>query len=181
MPRKLPPDWYYEPGYALMREFIHRHRGAGLGPDGEWGRLPEAHSRLLGEWIDQLYLRVTQCVFESLHMQLIDEERADADSQSAKVKAKAYTVKKSKSKPQQRRVPTLIDGWHDSAATGAEIPLESPASSIAQPSPLLPFLNHSRRNYRCPPTTHPQQTCLISFYSHRTEIETRRRHGGPST
>ena len=35
MPRKLPPDWYYEPGYTLMREFIHGLRGAGLGPYGE--------------------------------------------------------------------------------------------------------------------------------------------------
>ena len=58
MPRKLLPDWYNEHGYALMREFIHRHRGAGLGPDREWGRLPEAYSRPLAECMDPLYGRV---------------------------------------------------------------------------------------------------------------------------
>jgi len=128
MPVLPSHNWYYEPVYALMREFIHRHRGAGLGPGGEWGRLPEAYSRPLAEWMDPLYQRVTQRLFEGMHMQLIDEERADADSQPAKVKAKAHTAKKSQSQPRPRRVPTLMDGWRDAAAAGTEIPLESPAS-----------------------------------------------------
>ena len=128
MPVLPSHNWYYEPVYALMREFIHRHRGAGLGPGGEWGRLPEAYSRPLAEWMDPLYQRVTQRLFEGMHMQLIDEERADADSQPAKVKAKAHTAKKSQSQPRPRRVPTLMDGWRDAAAAGTEIPLEPPAS-----------------------------------------------------
>jgi len=125
---ELSSDWYYEPVYALMREFIHRQRGAGLGPDGEWGRLPEAYSRPLAEWMDPLYQRVTQRLFEALHGQLINEERADADHRPVKAKAKAHTAKKSKSQPRQRRVPTLMDGWRDAAA-GTEISPESLESS----------------------------------------------------
>ncbi|PUU83429.1 hypothetical protein B9Z19DRAFT_1119254 [Tuber borchii] len=124
-PYELPEDWYYEPVYALMREFIHHQRGAGLGPNGEWGRLPEAYSRPLAEWEDTLYIRATRRYFDLHHSQIIDEDRADAEPRLAK----GPRGKKSKKQPRQRRVPTLMDGWRDAAAAGTEIPPESPESS----------------------------------------------------
>jgi len=117
--------WYYESVYALMREFIHHQRGAGLGPNGEWGRLPEAYSRPLAEWEDTLYWRVTRTVFVGGHAQIIDEDRVDVEPR----RAKGPRAKKSKTQPRQRRAPTLMDGWRDAAAAGTEIPHESPESS----------------------------------------------------
>ncbi|PUU83425.1 hypothetical protein B9Z19DRAFT_964135 [Tuber borchii] len=124
-PYELGQTWYYQPVYALMREFIHHQRGAGLGPNGEWGRLPEAYSRPLAEWEDTLYYRVTQQFFEGLQYQLIDEDRVDAEPRLAK----GPRAKKSKKQPRQRRVPTVMDGWRDAAAAGTEILPESPESS----------------------------------------------------
>ena len=122
---ELGDVWHYEPVYALMREFIHHQRGAGLGPNGEWGRLPEAYSRPLAEWEDTLYWRVTRTVFVGHHAQIIDEDMADVELQHAK----GPRAKKSKAQPRQRRVPTLMDGWRDAAAVGTEIPPESSESS----------------------------------------------------
>ena len=124
-PHILRTGWYYEPVYALMREFIHHQRGAGLGPNGEWGRLPEAYSRPLAEWEDSLYWRVTQQTFVGNRVQIIDRDRVDVDPRHAK----GPRAKKSKTQPRQRRVPTLTDGWRDAAAAGAEISPESPESS----------------------------------------------------
>ncbi|PUU78671.1 hypothetical protein B9Z19DRAFT_1101234 [Tuber borchii] len=125
LPHPLPTGWHYESVYALMREFIHHQRGAGLGPNGEWGRLPEAYSRPLADWEDPLYWRVTQRIFLGNRHQLIDQDRADVEPR----RAKGPRGKKSKTRPRQRRVPTLMDGWRDAAAAGTEIPPESPESS----------------------------------------------------
>ena len=124
-PHVLRTGWYYEPVYALMREFIHHQRGAGLGPNGEWGRLPEAYSRPLAEWEDSLYLRVVHQVFVGNPAQLIDEDRADVEPR----RAKGPRAKKAKTQPRQRRVPTRMDDWRDAAAAGSEIPPESSESS----------------------------------------------------
>jgi len=122
-PHELRDNWYYEPVYALMREFIHRQHGEGLGPRGEWGRLPEAYSRPLALWMDLLFQRVTQRLFQAMSIQLIDGVRADVTLFSP---SKRHRARKSKAQPRQRRVPTLLDGWRDAAA-GTEIPPESPA------------------------------------------------------
>ncbi|CAZ81511.1 unnamed protein product [Tuber melanosporum] len=76
-PYRIERDWYYQPVYALMKEFIHHQRGAGLGPNGEWGRLPEEYSRPLAEWEDPLFARVTESHFIARHNQLIDEDKVD--------------------------------------------------------------------------------------------------------
>ncbi|KAG0129053.1 hypothetical protein HOY82DRAFT_488669 [Tuber indicum] len=80
-PRKGPAagrlryDWYYEPVYALIKEFIYRQRGAGLGPDGEWGKLPGEYSRPLAEWEDPVFWRMAQLVFEGREDQIVDDTR----------------------------------------------------------------------------------------------------------
>ena len=122
---ELGDRWYYQPVYALMREFIHHQRGAGLGPNGEWGRLPEAYSRPLAEWEDSLYFRVTQRLFMGRHSHIIDVDRVDVEPR----RAKGPRAKKSKTQPRRRRVPTLVDGWRNAATVGTEIPPESPESS----------------------------------------------------
>ncbi|PWW78562.1 hypothetical protein C7212DRAFT_342202 [Tuber magnatum] len=127
----LANDWYYEPVYSLMKEFIHHHRGTGLGPNGEWGRVPEQYSRPLAEWDDPLFWRVTQTHFEGRHSQVIDEERVVATAAKAPPVQKAYKTGKIKEALRLRRVPTLLNAWRDAAATGAEIPPESPAASGA--------------------------------------------------
>jgi len=107
---KLEDTWYCEPVFALMREFIHHQHGEGLGPSGEWGKLPEEYSRPLALWIDYLFQRITQGYFVGTRAKFIKT--------------------KSKTQPRQRRVPTLMDGWRDAAtAAGTEIPRESPPSS----------------------------------------------------
>jgi len=119
---ELWDTWYLEPVFALMREFIHRNPGAGLGPSGEWGRLPEEYSRPLALWTDTLFQRTTGDAFYGMHLQLIRNQRDDGHGT-----AKGPGAKKSKTQPRQRRVPTLMDGWRDaSAAAGTEIPSESP-------------------------------------------------------
>ncbi|CUS07847.1 unnamed protein product [Tuber aestivum] len=122
-PHYVGGEWYYEPVYALMKEFIHRHRGAGLGPNGEWGKLPEEYSRPLADWDDPLFRRVTQTPFDGGHDQVVDEDRIDvAIAVTEAAAAKAHKVKKEKiavpSRP--RRMPTLLDAWGDTAATGGE-------------------------------------------------------------
>ncbi|KAG0633439.1 hypothetical protein HOY80DRAFT_896521 [Tuber brumale] len=72
---RLRYDWYYEPVYALMKEFIHHQRGEGLGPDEEWGKLPEEYSRPLAEWEDPLFWRMAQLVFEGREDQIVDGGR----------------------------------------------------------------------------------------------------------
>jgi len=122
----LGSSWYCEPVFALMREFIHRNPGAGLGPSGEWGKLPEEYSRPLALWIDPLFQIVTERYFQGVHAELINHQRADADPRLAK----GPRAKKSKTQPRQRRVPTLMDGWRDADdAAGTESPPESPPSS----------------------------------------------------
>ncbi|KAG0134378.1 hypothetical protein HOY82DRAFT_637530 [Tuber indicum] len=126
-------NWYYEPVYALMKEFIHHQRGAGLGPDREWGRLPEEYSRPLEDWDDPLFARVAHAQFTARHYQLINADRVDmAVSQAAaNVPAPTQNVqpKTHKSPKRQRRVPTLIGGVYDGPMVGTEISPESPIPS----------------------------------------------------
>ncbi|CUS09629.1 unnamed protein product [Tuber aestivum] len=119
---RLKGDWYYEPVYALMKEFIRHHRGAGLGPNGEWGKLPEEHSRPLADWDDPLFWRVTQTHFEGRHRQVVDEDRFDvAAAMVEQAVAKAHKAKKKFAVPSRpRRVPTLLNAWGDTAATSEE-------------------------------------------------------------
>ncbi|KAG0135314.1 hypothetical protein HOY82DRAFT_589980 [Tuber indicum] len=160
-PCRIETDWHYEPVYALIREFIHHQRGAGLGPDGEWGRLPEEYSRPLAEWEDPLFMRVTQNHFIGVRSQLIDEERADDGvAQAAPVPAPTKKVptptqniqpKTRETGRRQRRVPTLIGVLYDDAAVGAEVPPESTA-----PGGSSAYLGRNRpRRVRpkSPPTT----------------------------
>ncbi|KAG0132791.1 hypothetical protein HOY82DRAFT_642295 [Tuber indicum] len=92
-PYHIDINWYYEPVYALMKEFIHHQRGAGLGPDGEWGRLPEEYSRPLAEWEDPLFVSVTQNDFIARRNQLIDEDRVGvAFAQAANVPTSTQNV-----------------------------------------------------------------------------------------
>ncbi|KAG0132788.1 hypothetical protein HOY82DRAFT_642287 [Tuber indicum] len=92
-PYRIERDWYYQPVYALMKEFIHHQRGAGLGPNGEWGRLPEEYSRPLAEWEDPLFARVAESHFIAGHNQLVDEDMVDgAVAQAALVPAPTKEV-----------------------------------------------------------------------------------------
>ncbi|KAG0132793.1 hypothetical protein HOY82DRAFT_642308 [Tuber indicum] len=158
---RMDSNWYYEPVYALMKEFIHHQHGAGLGPDGEWGRLPEGYSRPLAEWEDPLYMRVAQTQFVARLNQLIDEHRVGvAVAQGATDPASARKVPAPTQNPQPkmratgrrpRRVPTLIRGVYDDAVVGAEAPLESP---VAGSSSAYLARNRPRRvRPKSPPTT----------------------------
>ncbi|KAG0132789.1 hypothetical protein HOY82DRAFT_642290 [Tuber indicum] len=159
-PYRIETDWHYEPVYALIKEFIHRQRGAGLGPDGEWGRLPEEYSRPLAEWEDPLFMRVTETHFIGLRHQLIDEESVDEGvaqaapfpppTPKAPTPTQNTQPKTRDTGRRQRRVPTLIGGLYDGAVVRAEVPPESP-----EPSSRSAYLvrNRPRRvRPKSPPT-----------------------------
>ncbi|KAG0134367.1 hypothetical protein HOY82DRAFT_554226 [Tuber indicum] len=135
----LERNWFYEPVYALMKEFIHRQRGAGLGPDGEWGKLPEQYSRPLADWEDSLFMNVTKIYFEGTSDQIIEPDRVyRVVDKAAKVPAPTHNVptstqdvqpKTRKSPKRQRRVPALISTAQSGTVVRAEIAPESPVSS----------------------------------------------------
>ncbi|KAG0134372.1 hypothetical protein HOY82DRAFT_554249 [Tuber indicum] len=161
LPEPLERDWYYEPVYALMKEFIHRQRGAGLGPDGEWGKLPEEYSRPLADWEDSLFRNVARSVFEGTLDQTIGPDRVYwVVEKAAKVPASTHNVptdtqnvqpKTHKSPKRQRRVPALVSTAQSGTVVRAEIAPESPVSS----SRSAYLARHPTRRARphLPPTT----------------------------
>lgn len=112
----LKLDWYYEPVLALIKEFIHHQRGEGVGPDGEWGKLPEEYSRPLADWEDPLFLRITEPFFEGRSDQIVSRDRVDAGVVAKALPPEDQIAEEEEpERPQpfqrQRRVPTLLHGW----------------------------------------------------------------------
>ncbi|KAG0134375.1 hypothetical protein HOY82DRAFT_590281 [Tuber indicum] len=133
----LERRWYHQPVFSLMKEFIHHQRGAGLGPDGEWGKLPEEYSRPLADWEDPLFMNMTQFSFVGTRDQLIEDFMFEREvDQAAKVPAPTHNIlnpnvqpRARKSPKRQRQVPALISTVQSSAMVGADIAPESPVSS----------------------------------------------------
>ncbi|KAG0134369.1 hypothetical protein HOY82DRAFT_590279 [Tuber indicum] len=157
----LTRRWYYEPVYALMKEFIHRQRGAGLGPDGEWGKLPEEYSGPFADWEDSLFMNVARTIFEGRRDQIIEPDRVyRVVDKAAKVPASTHNVptgtqnvqpKTHKSPKRQRRVPAHISTAQSGTLVRARIAPESPVSSSR--SAYLARHRPRRARPHLPPTT----------------------------
>ncbi|KAG0134374.1 hypothetical protein HOY82DRAFT_590280 [Tuber indicum] len=135
--QNLERRWYHQPVFSLMKEFIHHQRGAGLGPDGEWGKLPEEYSRPLADWEDPLFMNMTQFSFVGTRDQLIEDFMFEREvDQAAKVPAPTHNIlnpnvqpRAHKSPKRQRQVPALISTVQSRAMVGADIAPESPVSN----------------------------------------------------
>ncbi|RPB03504.1 hypothetical protein L873DRAFT_1841128 [Choiromyces venosus 120613-1] len=154
-PAYLSIEWYYAPVYALMREFIHHQRGRGLGPDGEWGRLPEEYSHPLSHWEDPLFLKTTQRQWTARRSECVEEYMVGDPNRLLKRKR----VAQQKTKSRKRKVPTLLDGWYGAAATPTregipptkeKIPPEQTADSSDDQASPYPKPRPPRRISRSP-------------------------------
>ncbi|KAG0134373.1 hypothetical protein HOY82DRAFT_637501 [Tuber indicum] len=173
--QSLAREWYDEPVYALMKEFIHHQRGAGLGPDGEWGKLPEEFSRPLADWEDPLFMNIAKADFIGTRDQIIDSNMVHmVVDHATKVPAPTHNVPNPtqnspnrtpdvpnhiqngqhgthKSPRRQRRVPALISTMQSGDMVGADIAPESPVSSSS--SAYLAKNRLQRGQQPLPPTT----------------------------
>jgi len=126
-------DWYYEPVHALIKEFIHHQRGEGVGPDREWGKLPEEYSRPLADWEDPLFWRITQLLFEGTSDQLVGGDRVGTGVLAGALPPGDLVAGEKKPRrprppPRQRRVPTLLDAWGNTAEDIEGVPSKAPVA-----------------------------------------------------
>ena len=134
--RRLEHDWYYQPVHALIKEFIHHQRGEGVGPDGEWGKLPEEYSRPLADWEDPLFWRITNLLFEGRSDQIVGRDRVGEGVVAKALRPEDQIAEMGKRgrrqpPPRQRRAPTLLGGWGNTTPPEVTegVPSEAPVAS----------------------------------------------------